>query len=132
MRQEQVKLTKYVSIPHRFDSHYITRKQIRKQKGVSIPHRYDSHDGNSFRNLVHFNVSIPHRYDSHADWEADFYYEDKFQSLTGTIHTRNCLKNAMEECLSFNPSQVRFTRRQRQKVQEQQKRFNPSQVRFTR
>ena len=85
-------------------------------KKVSIPHRYDSHL-NAFENFLLYascfnpsqvrftpktiyirefvskSVSIPHRYDSHSGAWCRWHYSSKFQSLTGTIHTKKMKKH---------------------------------------
>ena len=103
-----------VSIPHRFNSHQgvaiggdvygysfnpsqvqFTPKIINFDFGikivVSIPHRFNSHPNTQSIPTQGVNVSIPHRFNSHHKLKA---------VLT-------------QEKLSFNPSQVQFTPRQK-------------------
>jgi len=100
-----------VSIPHRYDSHTDNTKISISEIGVSIPHRFDSHLTNPEGTiLIIYGVSIPHRFDSHQKGEEmKSKGKFRFQSLTGSIHTRSLNTFSLVFFLSFNPSQVRFT-----------------------
>ena len=99
-----------VSIPHRFNSHQSGLLKEIKTKMVSIPHRFNSHPHREVPRLQNTQVSIPHRFNSHKssavkiacsrssfnpsqvqftpmEMHSCFEPIDRFQSLTGSIHT---------------------------------------------
>jgi hypothetical protein len=53
-----------------------------------IPHRFNSHWGWALSIDLSFKVSIPHRFNSHLEEFKDEIAMLLFQSLTGSIHTR--------------------------------------------
>ena len=121
-----------VSIPHRFNSHRLRYQQRNRSARVSIPHRFNSHlpKGSVMVFIVFcFNPSqVQFTLDGNLIIKHVF---EMFQSLTGSIHTRNLVLVALRIIMSFNPSQVQFTQLDLLVVAQLKNSFNPSQVQFT-
>ena len=65
----------------------LSRVQFSIEKWVSIPHRFNSHSFNDVVNVFTKLVSIPHRFNSHLVFGEKSQTKRQFQSLTGSIHT---------------------------------------------
>ena len=121
----------FVSIPHRFNSHLEKIYLLSLVSFVSIPHRFNSHDLREmglwaswlFQSLT---GSIHTREGLYVMWEVEV-----FQSLTGSIHTFDFDWILILIFYCFNPSQVQFTLKTKSPSQKLEASFNPSQVQFT-
>ena len=100
-----------VSIPHRFNSHSAFVLSFKQFCRVSIPHRFNSHLTDKLGWIISVKCFNPSQVQFTLVWRlTGTGYKSKFQSLTGSIHTRK-QGQQMSMRSSFNPSQVQFTQK---------------------